>query len=278
MSGRTNFIREGLLVGSWSPQIRKVYAVSAGLVLFFFPFSLLFIVGGLLPASLAWTASVVIALYAMTTLLSEMRDQTVGTVLRRFLLCSATLLCVEYIGVKSGLPFGRYHYTDALGFTVLGVPLAIPLAWYTTIITTWRLAQEVTHHSSGRTLWKILVGAGILTIVLDLLLEPMASMVKGYWMWAGDVVPLQNYASWFVFSILAVRWLQTGPGSEAPPSPGHRSNAILVLGTEAVLFSSTDMVHGYGTPVAISALLLAFFWIARIAGPAGLPLGEVTRR
>lgn len=278
MNRKTNSIIDGLLDGSWSPLMRRGYAVSSGLLLFFFPFSLLFIVGGLLPASLAWTASVVIALYALATLLSEMRDQTIGAVLLRFLLLSATLLCVEYLGVEWGLPFGRYHYTDGLGFKILSVPVVIPLAWYTTIITTWRLAEGVLHHSSGRQSWRILAGAGTLTVALDLLLEPMASMVKGYWIWAENVVPLQNYASWFVFSLLAVRWLQTRKGSTAPPLTGHRSNAILVLGTEAALFALTDLVHGYIRPVVASAILFGILWIARNIGPAGAPLGEATRR
>jgi putative membrane protein len=36
---------------------------------------------------------------------------------------------------------------------------------------------------------------------LDLLVEPVA-MKLGFWHWKNDIIPIQNYAMWFLTSIL----------------------------------------------------------------------------
>src|SRR6476660_5277838 len=37
----------------------------------------------------------------------------------------------EFVGARTGLPFGSYHFTDLLGPKILGtVPMVMPLAWY----------------------------------------------------------------------------------------------------------------------------------------------------
>ena len=38
-------------------------------------------------------------------------------------------LAIETVGVKSGWPFGRYHYDHSLGVQIFGVPLLVPFAW-----------------------------------------------------------------------------------------------------------------------------------------------------
>jgi putative membrane protein len=38
-------------------------------------------------------------------------------------------LCAEAVGVRTGMPFGRYAYADSLGSKLLDVPVIVPLAW-----------------------------------------------------------------------------------------------------------------------------------------------------
>ena len=38
-------------------------------------------------------------------------------------------LLAEAIGVRTGVPFGRYAYADSLGAKLFDVPLIVPLAW-----------------------------------------------------------------------------------------------------------------------------------------------------
>ena len=109
---------------------------------------------------------------------------------------------VEWVGSTTGIPFGEYHYTQALAPLLGGVPLIIPIAWLMMLPAAWAVATAVTRQSSG---WRfVLVSAAAFT-AWDLFLDPQ--MVGwGYWVWAEPGayfgIPLVNYAGWFVASAL----------------------------------------------------------------------------
>jgi uncharacterized membrane protein len=46
---------------------------------------------------------------------------------------------------------------------------------------------------------------GLLSTLYDFILEPFATTVKHYWVWADGTIPPINYAAWFVLSGLLVR-------------------------------------------------------------------------
>ncbi|MFD0822936.1 carotenoid biosynthesis protein, partial [Micromonospora zhanjiangensis] len=53
-------------------------------------------------------------------------------------------LAVEALGVATGVPFGTYAYSGALGPKLLGVPLVIPLAWTWMAWPAWLAAVRLT--------------------------------------------------------------------------------------------------------------------------------------
>jgi uncharacterized membrane protein len=109
---------------------------------------------------------------------------------------------VEMLGVRTGLPFGDYTYTDRFGPLCFGVPLAIPLAWYV-VVTNVLFVIRAVLPSFSPTLEAAL--GGLLCMLYDFTLEPFATTLKGYWLWKeGDVSPL-NYPAWFVVSALLIR-------------------------------------------------------------------------
>ena len=86
---------------------------------------------------------------------------------------------VEALGVATGFPFGRYAYGAALGPTLLGVPLVIPLAWTWMAWPAWIAAGHLTGHSAapgGRS-------AAVGLAAWDLFLDPQM-VAEGYWTWA----------------------------------------------------------------------------------------------
>ena len=99
----------------------------------------------------------------------------------------------EIIGVKTGYPFGGYIYTGTLAPSLFGVPLAIACAW----MVLFAFVRQLT-----RNIW---IAAALLTAT-DLLIDPLASGVLGFWKWSvpGPYfgVPLSNFAGWFVVSLL----------------------------------------------------------------------------
>ncbi len=103
---------------------------------------------------------------------------------------------VEALGVKTGLIFGEYHYTDRMGPRVFEVPLVIGLNWAILIhaIHAW-----VGKRLRSRTLMAA-VGATAMT-AFDWVMEPVAIRLR-LWVWQADMVPLKNYLAWWGLSFL----------------------------------------------------------------------------
>ncbi|MGF1678948.1 MAG: carotenoid biosynthesis protein [Candidatus Methylacidiphilales bacterium] len=105
----------------------------------------------------------------------------------------------EWVGTRTGLPFGSYHYTENMGPMIGGqLPWAIPLAWWT-VIGSFHLLLRAWWPSLGS--WSTAVMVGILATGFDYIMEPYAWQIKTYWIWHQGSVPWLNYASWFVLSL-----------------------------------------------------------------------------
>jgi putative membrane protein len=255
------------------PGVRKRYIIGLSLILFLFPFGLVFIVGGLLPAQYAWTASIIIILNGLVTFVSEVRSGPPAASLLRFGLLFVLLFVVELVGVRTGYPFGSYIYTDVLRLSLLGVPIAIPFAWYSTVINTWRISEVFGPAGSTSGIVRMAAVAGILTVALDAVLEPMAAQVNFYWLWKWGIVPVQNYLSWFVLSAAAVGLLAlTGRTitEDGGTVVGRRANALVLFGLQWTLFALTGLVHGHVVPALASAATLLLLWGARSRPAAAL--------
>ncbi|MHA7962602.1 carotenoid biosynthesis protein [Paenibacillus sp. CAU 1782] len=103
---------------------------------------------------------------------------------------------VEWLGVATGWPFGTYHYSSVLGFSLGGVPLTIAFAWAGVIVTAVLL-------SDSGSKWLRAFWVGLCTVIFDLVLDPVA-YARSFWSWEGDGgyygIPFSNFASWFLIS------------------------------------------------------------------------------
>jgi putative membrane protein len=260
-------------------KARGLYTVSLGLLLFLYPFGLIFLTSGTLPAQYSWTASVFILLIGFVTFLSERRVESSGRALPVLLSLVASLFFIELLGVATGFPFGRYTYSDVLGLSVAGVPLAIPFAWYAAVMNSMRIAQGGTAGSARGRFFMVAAVAGILTIAQDVALEPAASRVELYWIWDGDgSVPLQNYLSWFVLTFLAVLLLTRGRQPDEEAGDGLMANSLLLFGVQWSLFAVLDLVNGYVLSVVLSLSILGAVWtLMRRSGAAIVRQGAESR-
>jgi uncharacterized membrane protein len=114
----------------------------------------------------------------------------------RSALAAAAGIGSELVGTRTGLPFGRYHYTPRLGPGVGGVPLMVGVCWAMMAGPSWAVACAVTDSPRRRPL----AAAAALT-AWDVAVDPR--MVReGYWVWARpgryEGIPLSNFAGWFV--------------------------------------------------------------------------------
>ena len=71
--------------------------------------------------------------------------------------------------------------------------------------------------------------AALITTLIDVVIEPVA-IALDFWTWDADEIPLQNYAGWFVISILIFAIYQ---GIKVP---SKNRMAIIILGWQLFFF------------------------------------------
>jgi uncharacterized membrane protein len=138
-------------------------------------------------------------------------------------LVAVTAVAFEAVGLATGVPYGRYEYSAALGPTLLGVPFLVPLAWLMMAWPSWVLADRLTRRVSVRVLVAAAVFAG-----WDVVLDPQL-VQAGYWTWSHPspglpgipTVPLTNLAGWLLAGGVLMTLVQvlvsraSAPGSPA---------------------------------------------------------------
>ncbi len=111
----------------------------------------------------------------------------------KFLVIAATISFLwEFIGVETGIPFGQYSYTSALGPQIGPVPIFIPLLW----CALGYFCMEASDYY---------IMASALMVSLDLSFDPVFSASLHLWIWQSPAqyfgVPLSNFFGWFVASL-----------------------------------------------------------------------------
>ena len=105
-------------------------------------------------------------------------------------------LAIEIIGVNYGIPFGKYHYGNSLGFKVFSTPLIIGLNWLFVAYST----SSIFFDSKLKPIFKVLLPS-ILMVIYDILLEFNAPKLN-MWYFENNEPPLQNYIAWFFLAII----------------------------------------------------------------------------
>lgn len=112
-------------------------------------------------------------------------------------------MAAEHFGVKYGFLFGDYYYNSYFGPKLFDVPITIGFAWVLVISTSHVLANRVI--PNALILIKATLAA-LATVVLDLIIDPVAFIAKEYWIWEGTSfyydIPMFNFYSWFGLSFL----------------------------------------------------------------------------
>ncbi len=114
---------------------------------------------------------------------------------------------MEAIGVRTGWPFGLYHYTSKLQPQLLGVPIPVLIAWYMmaytslAMIRTWSEGMATTGITYA---WEIATATLALT-AWDVVMDPLM-VAGGHWVWEvkGPYfgIPVQNYLGWMLTGAL----------------------------------------------------------------------------
>jgi len=105
---------------------------------------------------------------------------------------------IEVFGVKTGIVFGEYFYGESLGLKLFEVPLIIGVNWLLLTLCTYSMFDSFLERK-----WIITLCAASTMTVLDFMIEPVAIRID-FWHWEKDIIPIQNYIAWFIFSLLFV--------------------------------------------------------------------------
>jgi putative membrane protein len=129
-----------------------------------------------------------------------------------FLISAVVSYCMEEVGVRTGLIYGAYHYSNALGAKLGHVPVLIPLAWFMMIYPSWMVARAMVKNLSVDSISGLTATAAIAALVMtawDVVMDPGMS-AAGNWIWehGGSYfgVPLRNYFGWLLTTFI-VYWL-----------------------------------------------------------------------
>jgi putative membrane protein len=167
--------------------------------------------------------------------------------------CGLIGLVFEIVGVRLGLPFGRYFYTQELQPFVLGVPIAIGCAW----LVLFAYVKQMLQIGGIPAHWQYLCGA-FWMVSLDLLIDPLASGPLGYWIWAKEGwyhgVPMMNFLGWFVVSLALFLIFR---------NPWPRRMGVVQVGFSIVIFFALiALARGIiGALLAGIGLILIHGWV-----------------
>ncbi len=119
--------------------------------------------------------------------------------------CTFAGFLIQVLGVKTSYPFGPFTYIRSeLGPQLFNTPYLIGIHWLLLIYCIGILLKNLAYSK----VQKAMLGA-FMIVLYDIVLEPIAKK-NGLWYWLTkkdplsnyNPVPLQNYASWFLFAFL----------------------------------------------------------------------------
>jgi putative membrane protein len=118
---------------------------------------------------------------------------------------------IEFVGLRTGWPYGDFHYAIDLGPTVAGVPVGLPVFFLPLVCNAYLLCLLLLG-SRARARGVRLPAVVGTVVAMDLVLDPGA-VALGFWTYpdGGAVygVPLSNFAGWVLSATVTVLVLDT---------------------------------------------------------------------
>jgi bisanhydrobacterioruberin hydratase len=164
---------------------------------------------------------------------------------------------IEYLGVATGFPYGRFFYGAALGPTVAGlVPFLLPLSYAPLVVgavaAAWGGGSRLLH----------VAYAALLLVWMDAILDPGATSL-GFWVWPGGGayygVPPSNFAGWLLSGTLATALLLTTARWSKTPMPALLDSAAI----STAFWTAVAAFSGLIVPALLGAVLFAYLLTRR---------------
>ncbi len=200
------------------------------------------VASGLRPEPIRLT-SVVVVLLASSAVAFLASRHGPGRAAGAFAAVVAIGFAAEWVGIRTGLPFGEYSYTSVLQPQVGGVPVIVAVAWGGMGLAAHAVASALVRER-GLARWA--VGAAALT-AWDLFLDPQMLRLD-LWTWADGGpyrdVPVSNFAGWLIVSFLVMLVIDLLVGRE---SAGRGSAGRESLGRQVTAYPFREPVPAGGS-------------------------------
>lgn len=183
---------------------------------------------------------------------------------------------IEFVGVRTGLPYGHFEYLIALGPMLAGsVPAGLPVFFFPLVLNAYLLVLLL--GPRGRLARVVATAATV--VGLDLVLDP-AAVSLGFWAYeAGGLyygVPATNYAGWVLSAVVAVGLLEAGFRTDALRAR-LRSTAFMLddMVSFVILWGAVNLYYLNLVPLGVAVLL---FLALRAADRFDVPLPGLRAR
>ena len=210
----------------------------------------------------------------VATLLAMIRNLPAQNVIPAALLIVFISGVIETLGVKTGIPFGPFFYTETLGPQLFHLlPWPVPVIWVVVILNSrgvarlilrpWRKLPNYGYWSIGLTC--------LLVVLCDASLEPFAR-VNHYWIWqtskkipAWYGAPWVNFVAWGTVTLLILGFITPWLINKKPvsrPPPDYLPLIIWLLLTLLLTIGNAAQqfwwAAGFGLATAIITTVFAW--------------------
>jgi uncharacterized membrane protein len=112
----------------------------------------------------------------------------------------------ESLSIATGIPFGKFYYTEILGEKIGNVPIMIIPAYFFNGYLAWTMGNLFVGNK-GKGIQKknvVLVPlvSALIMVLWNVCLDPVMSTIEGNWVWQGGGayhgVPISNFFGWLV--------------------------------------------------------------------------------
>jgi putative membrane protein len=163
---------------------------------------------------------------------------------------------IEYVGIRTGVPYGEFYYGVDLGPTFGGVPLGLPVFFLPLVLNAYLLCLLLLGRRADSTPLRV---ASVIAAVLlmDVVLDPGA-VALGFWVYPNGGafygVPLSNYAGWVVSATVTVLVMDRAFDQAALRRRLERCEFMLDdLVSFVILWGGVNAVYGNWVPALVAA-------------------------